>query len=58
MSIPYITHKPGTEHYVFKSKVQSFLAPGRFVLGFLDDVKVVGSQQYIKYINGVVKKYR
>jgi len=58
MSIPYITSIPGSKQYVFKSKVQSFLAPGRFVLGFLDDIKVIGSQQFIKYINGVVKKHR
>ena len=56
MSIPYIKHIPDTDRYYFMAKVQSFQAPGRFVLGFLEDVKVVGSKDFIRYINRIVKK--
>jgi predicted DNA-binding transcriptional regulator YafY len=55
MSIPYINHIPETDRYYFMANVQSFLAPGRFVLGFLEDVKVVGSKDFIRYINRIVK---
>jgi len=56
MSIPYIKHIPDTDRYYFMAKVQSFQAPGRFVLGFLEDVKVVGSKDFIRYISRIVKK--
>ena len=56
MSIPYIKHIPDTDEYHFTAKVQSFKAPGRFVLGFLEDVKVLGSKEFIHYINRIVKK--
>jgi hypothetical protein len=56
MSIPYIKHNPDTDLYCFKSKVQSFQAPGRFVLGFLEDVEVVGSKEFIRYIRRIMKK--
>jgi len=56
MSIPYVKHIPDTDRYYFMAKVQSFQAPGRFVLGFLEDVKVVGSKEFIRYIDRIVKK--
>jgi proteasome accessory factor C len=56
MSIPYIKHIPDTDEYHFTAKVQSFKAPGRFVLGFLEDVNVLGSKDFIRYINRIVKK--
>ena len=56
MSIPYIKHILDTDRYYFMAKVQSFQAPGRFVLGLLEDVKVVGSKDFIRYINRIVKK--
>jgi predicted DNA-binding transcriptional regulator YafY len=56
MSIPYIIYILDTDRYYFMAKVQSFQAPGRFVLGFLEDVKVVGSKDFIRYINRIVKK--
>jgi hypothetical protein len=36
--------------------VQSFKAPGRFVLGFLEEVKVLGSKEFIRFIQKVLKK--
>ena len=56
MSIPYIKPIPDSDQYYFMAKVQSFQAPGRFVLGFLEDVKVVGSKDFNSYISRIVKK--
>ena len=56
MSIPYVKQIPNTERYSFKAKVQSFQAPGRFVLGLPKDVKVAGSKEFTRYINKIVKK--
>ena len=56
MSVPYIKHIPDSDEYYFSAKVQNFKAPGRFVLGFLEDVKVKGSRDFISYINRIVKK--
>jgi len=36
--------------------VQSYKAPGRFVMGFLEEVKVVGSKEFIRYIQRVVQR--
>jgi predicted DNA-binding transcriptional regulator YafY len=57
MSIPYIKHIPDTNLYSFIAKVQSFQAPGRFVLGFLEDVKVVGSKEFKKHLNKTLNMY-
>ncbi len=51
MTVPYIKQIIGTPHYHFKTKVQSFLAPSRFVLGFRSEVEVVGSKEFEKYID-------
>lgn len=56
MSIPYIKHHPETDRYDFTAKVQSFLAPGRFVLGLPEDVKVTGSKEFIRHIQRTLKK--
>jgi len=56
MSIPYVKHIPNTERYSFKAKVQSFQAPGRFVLGLPEDVKVAGSKEFTRYIDRIIKK--
>jgi predicted DNA-binding transcriptional regulator YafY len=56
MSIPYVKQIPNTERYSFKAKVQSFQAPGRFVLGLPEDVKVAGSKEFTRYIDRIIKK--
>lgn len=56
MSIPYIEQIPSSDRYQFKVQVQSFQAPGRFVLGFRDDIKVIGSQAFLKYLQSKMKK--
>jgi proteasome accessory factor C len=56
MSARCIKPIPDSDKYYFKAKVQSFKAPGRFVLGFLAEVKVLGSKEFIRFIQKVVKK--
>jgi predicted DNA-binding transcriptional regulator YafY len=56
MSAAFIKPLPDSGKYCFKVKVQSFLAPGRFVLGFLEEVKVVGSKEFVRHVQRVIKK--
>lgn len=56
MSAAFIRSIPETGKYYFKANVQSFQAPGRFVLGFLEEVQVLGSKEFIRFIQKVVKK--
>jgi len=49
MSSAFITSS-GKKKYKLKAKVQSFKAPGRFVLGFHDEINVLGSVQFSKYV--------
>jgi predicted DNA-binding transcriptional regulator YafY len=56
MSMPFVKQIPNTDWYSFTAKVQSFQAPGRFILGLPEDVKVVGSKEFTRYINKIVKK--
>jgi predicted DNA-binding transcriptional regulator YafY len=56
MSAAFIKPITDTGKYYFKANVQGFQAPGRFVLGFLEEVKVIGSKEFIRFIQKVVKK--
>jgi predicted DNA-binding transcriptional regulator YafY len=56
MSTAFLKLIPETGQYYFKAKVQSFKAPSRFVLGFLEEVQVVGSKEFIKYVQDVISK--
>jgi len=56
MSIPFIQESSQEDHYLLKAKVQSYLAPGRFVLGLPKDTKVNGSSEFIKLLNKPIKK--
>jgi proteasome accessory factor C len=54
MSIPFL--KSNSDHsFVFSAKVQSFQAPARFVHGFYDDVTVLGSKAFIRYLSKQAK---
>jgi predicted DNA-binding transcriptional regulator YafY len=46
-------NEPG--RYRFSATVYSYKGPGRFVLGFLDDVDVLGSDGFRKYLRGVAR---
>ena len=56
MSAAFIKPILDTDKYYFKANVQSFQAPGRFVMGFLEEVQVLGSKEFIRFIQKVVKK--
>ena len=56
MSILYIEQIQSSERYRLKVQVQSFLAPGRFVLGFREDIEVIGSPPFLKYLQSKMKK--
>ncbi len=56
MSSAFIKPISDTGKYYFKASVQSFQAPGRFVMGFLEDVKVLGSKEFVRYVQRVVRK--
>jgi hypothetical protein len=56
MSNAFLKQIPETGKYYFKAKVQSFKAPSRFVLGFLEEVQVVGSKEFVKYVQRLVSK--
>jgi len=56
MSAAFIKQIPDTGKYHFKASVQSFKAPGRFVLGFIEEVDVLGSKEFVGYIKRVVSK--
>lgn len=56
MSAAFIKPIADSGKYYFKAKVQSFKAPGRFVMGFFEEIKVVGSKEFIRHIQRIVQK--
>jgi hypothetical protein len=56
MSAAFIQSIPDTGKYYFKANVQSFKAPGRFVMGFLEEIQVIGSKEFVQYIQRTVQK--
>jgi len=56
MSAAFIQSIPDTGKYYFNANVQSFKAPGRFVMGFLEEIQVIGSKEFVQYIQRTVQK--
>ena len=56
MSAAFIKSIPDTGKYYFKANVQSFKAPGRFVMGFLEEIQVIGSEEFKRYIQRLGSK--
>lgn len=56
MSAAFVKPLLDSGKYHFKSKVQSFLAPGRFVMGFSEEVNVIGSKEFVRYIQKMRRK--
>jgi len=50
MARAYIKALPGGKRFVFKAKVQAYEGPARFVLGFWDDIDVIGSHDFLQYL--------
>jgi predicted DNA-binding transcriptional regulator YafY len=56
MSAAFVKPLPDSGKYYFKAPVQSFLAPGRFVMGFSEEVNVIGSKEFVRFIQKGMKK--
>ena len=56
MSTAFIKPIPDTGKYYFKANVQSFKAPGRFVMGFLEEIQVIGSEEFKRFIQQLGSK--
>lgn len=50
MSRSAITPIPNSDRYHFKATVYSYKGPGRFVMGFLDEINLVGSDKFRRYL--------
>jgi proteasome accessory factor C len=50
LSIPYVEKKE--DHYQFYGPVASFEGIGRFVMGLIDEIQVVGTRAFIDFLRG------
>jgi predicted DNA-binding transcriptional regulator YafY len=48
---PYVKKEPNKETYLLKCNVNNPKAITRFILGFPDDVEVLGSEKFIEHLN-------
>jgi proteasome accessory factor C len=48
---PYIKKEPNKETYLLKCKVNNPKAITRFILGFPDEVEILGSEKFMEYLN-------
>ncbi len=48
---PHVKKEPKKETYLLKCKVNNPKAITRFILGFPDDVEVVGTEKFMEYLN-------
>ncbi len=56
MSTLFIKEKPMRIPISLKPRYQSFKAPGRFVMGFVHEIEVLGSPEFIAYMEQLVKE--
>ncbi len=54
LSIPFVEKKD--DHYLFHAPVASFEGIGRFVMGLLDEIKVVGPEEFVRFIRNKLDK--
>ena len=50
--------KEDAKNYLFEAKVNSYVAVGRFVLGLIDEVEVVGTKGFKQYLEDRIAKRR
>ena len=55
LSQAYIRPIPQSLLYHFKAPIHSFKGPGRFVMGFFNEIEVIGSDKFIKYLKRAKK---
>jgi predicted DNA-binding transcriptional regulator YafY len=48
---PYVKKEPNKETYLLKCKVNNPKAITRFILGFPDEVEILGSEKFMEYLN-------
>jgi hypothetical protein len=48
---PYVKKEPNKETYLLKCNVNNPKAITRFVLGFPDDVEIIGSEKFKEYLD-------
>lgn len=51
MAAAFVKPAEGKKRYHLKARVQSFKAPGRFVLGFQEEADLLGSKEFIRYVS-------
>jgi len=51
MAAAFAKNTKEKNRYHVKTRVQSFKAPARFVLGFHDETDLIGSKEFIKYVS-------
>ncbi len=56
MSKVFIKPILDSDKFHFKATVQNFKAPGRFVMGFKDEIKILGSNEFIYFIQKLEMK--
>ena len=57
LSIPYI-EKSDEGHYQFHGPVNNFDGIGRFVMGLIDEIEVVGPKEFVEYLDLKFRKHR
>lgn len=45
-------------HWLLDTRVSSFAGVGRFVMGLMDDIRIVESPELVEYINAIIEDYR
>jgi predicted DNA-binding transcriptional regulator YafY len=50
MARAYIKALPGGKRFIFKAKVQAYEGPARFVKGFGDEIKIIGSECFYLFL--------
>lgn len=51
MARAYIKALPGGKRFVFKAKVQAYEGPARFVMGFKNEITLLGSIDFESFVN-------
>ncbi|MBQ7868930.1 MAG: WYL domain-containing transcriptional regulator [Prevotella sp.] len=55
---PYITPETDGQHWLLRIEVCSYLGVGRFVLGLLENVEVLGGEEFRRYLREKIKGMR
>jgi len=57
-SIPYMVEESDENHtYLLEVKVTAYAGVGRFTLGLIDQVEVLGSDEFKAYLDSIIAKW-